>query len=250
MALKVYVHSIPDDWSEVDVKKRVVPAVLAPHVKEVKPTQFRKTKAGSRLLGRTHIMFYSDWCVLEMMRLMQVMPHDWGWTTQSDGSLLFSRKKDHILVEPALPLSFEELMSTCDPMEQPAAPGDWMELRAAPADMDWGPAAERPEAAVGGAAGPEAADDDDSDDDDDDDDDDDEEAEEEDHDPSGDSMDAEGVELEVVEVVEVVEVGPAAPRSPHQRVDRCSGQRWADFDPDEEVEGFDHDDLGPRAMVF
>ena len=33
VALKAYVHSIPDDWSEVEVKKRLVPDILIPHVK-------------------------------------------------------------------------------------------------------------------------------------------------------------------------------------------------------------------------
>ena len=75
-------------------------------------------------------MFSSEWCVLEMMRMMQFMTHDWGWTTQLDGSLLFSHKKDHILVEPALPLSFEELMSAFETAA-------WEEAEAQSAQYEW-----------------------------------------------------------------------------------------------------------------
>ena len=39
VSLKVYVHSIPDDWNEGDVKRKIVPEMLQTHVKEIKQTQ-------------------------------------------------------------------------------------------------------------------------------------------------------------------------------------------------------------------
>lgn len=113
-SLKVFIHSIPDDWSEGNVKKRLVPEVLHPHVLEVKPIQFNKTKDQTKRLGRTHVMFSSQWCVTEMIRLLHVMSDDWTWTTQADGSLLFAHKPDGLLAESARPLTFEQLMSAYD----------------------------------------------------------------------------------------------------------------------------------------
>eukprot|EP00668_Euglena_longa_P008166 GGOE01009825.1.p1 GENE.GGOE01009825.1~~GGOE01009825.1.p1 ORF type:complete len:492 (-),score=93.68 GGOE01009825.1:1574-3049(-) len=114
IGLKVYVHSVPDDWSEADVKRNLVPEVLIPHVLEVKCMQFRRTKDKQKMLGRTHIMFNSEWCVMEMMRLLQVMNEAWGWTTQYDGSILFSHKLHRIMVEPAEPVTWEQLLVAYD----------------------------------------------------------------------------------------------------------------------------------------
>ncbi len=37
---------------------------------------------------------------------------DWSWTTQQDGSLLFTFKKENILVEPTESVTWEEMMAT------------------------------------------------------------------------------------------------------------------------------------------
>uniref|UniRef100_A0A7S1N862 Exonuclease domain-containing protein n=1 Tax=Eutreptiella gymnastica TaxID=73025 RepID=A0A7S1N862_9EUGL len=129
VSLKVYVHSIPDDWNEGDVKKKLVPEMLQTHVKEIKQTQFKRTKDRSKLLGRTHIMFNEEWCVMEMLRMMQTLfLDDWSWTTQQDGTLLFCHKKENIMVEPALPMTWEELMSVFEP-EQPTAREEWQPMQ-------------------------------------------------------------------------------------------------------------------------
>lgn len=40
----------------------------------------------------------------------QVMTEAWGWTTQLDGSVLFSHKLHRVMVEAAQPVTWEQLI--------------------------------------------------------------------------------------------------------------------------------------------
>jgi hypothetical protein len=108
-ACKIYIHSIPEDWTEKEVRS-LIPDFILSSVTTVPPMQFRQTKSG-KSLGRTHIIFDNPHSALQMMHVMGANSAQWRWRSiPPEGYMLYRHAKSGVVIEPTQQITWNHLM--------------------------------------------------------------------------------------------------------------------------------------------